>query len=74
MRENTPYVRQWRGITREDLDELPSWAPIFLSPSPFSLLIKIPETEAERERRTERRSSGAAIKPQGKKPRGAIRP
>lgn len=74
-REQTPYVRQWRGITREDLDELPSWAPLFLSPSPLSLLIKIPETQAERDRRKKPSSRGTTISTKGGgQMKGAITP
>jgi hypothetical protein len=59
MRENTPYINQWRGITREDLDDEPAWLPWFLSPSPFSLLLKVPLTDEERKRRRKKpRASG----------------
>jgi hypothetical protein len=59
VQDNTPYVSQWRGITREDLEDEPAWLPLFLSPSPFSLLLKVPLTDEERKRRRKKpRASG----------------
>jgi hypothetical protein len=58
VKEQTPYVRQMRAITRQDLDDEPAWFPLILSPSPFSLLIKVPPTDAELKRLYGRPSSG----------------